>query len=80
MSKQSAPAPESHPLAGIVTTVYLDPVTKKEKEGRAKVISVLSSNPVNKTQDSFTCLVHFIGDRRGYNVQRDIVMRRATVE
>lgn len=77
-TKDVTPAP-AHPLEGIVTTIYLDPITRKEKEGRAKVLKVLSTNKVNKTQDAFTCTVHFIGDRRGYNVQREIVMRRATV-
>lgn len=79
MAKTSEPITSKHPLEGIVTTIYLDAVTRKEKEGRAKVIAVLSSNKVNKTQDSYTCTVHFIGDRRGYNVQRDIVMRRVTL-
>ncbi len=79
MADKSTKSDGKHPLEGIVTTIYLDPVTRKEKEGRAKVLAVLSSNKVNKTQDSYTCTVHFIGDRRGYNVQRDLVMRRVTL-
>ncbi len=71
---------KKHPLEGIKTTIYLDPEKRKEAEGRAQVLQVLSSSQISKTQDAYTCLVHFIGDRRGYNVERVIVMRRATVK
>lgn len=69
-------AEQAHPLDGIKTTIYGDPEHKKEPEGRALVIKVLGSSQVSKTQDAYTCEVHFIGDRRGYNVKRIIVMRR----
>ncbi len=71
---------QKHPLEGIKTTIYLDPEKRKEAEGRAQVVKVLSASQISKTQDAYTCEVHFIGDRRGYNVQRVIVMRRATVK
>lgn len=78
MANKAAPT-TNHPLEGMITTLYLDPLTRKQKEGRAKVIEVLSSKPADKTQDLYDCVVHFIGDRRGYNVKRQLVMRRATI-
>ncbi len=69
-----------HPLEGIKTTIYADPEKKKDPEGRAQVIKVLNASQLTKTLDAYTCEVHFIGDRRGYNVQRVIIMRRATVK
>ncbi len=71
---------QTHPLVGIKTTIYVDPEKRKDAEGRALIIAVLSSVQLNRTQDAYTCEVHFIGDRRGYNVQRIVVMRRATVK
>ncbi len=68
-----------HPLENIITTIYADPLTRKKKEGRAKVIKVVNSNRADEYNDAFTCDVHFIGDRRGYNVQRIVVMRRAHI-
>lgn len=79
MSKKPVKTEDSHPLEGLITVIYLDPQTRKEKEGRARIIHVLGWKPVTKTQDVFDVIVHFIGDRRGYDVQRQIVMRRASV-
>jgi hypothetical protein len=74
-----APIETQHPLEGMVTTIYLDPVNKKDKEGRAKIIKVTGSEAINKTQTLYSVDVHYIGDRRGYNVSRKIVMRSVTL-
>ena len=71
---------QAHPLEGMVTTLYLDPLTRKNKEGRAKILEVISAEKVNETQTLYTVKAHYIGDRRGYNVTRKIVMRSETVE
>lgn len=68
-----------HPLEGLITTIYADPITHKKKEGRATVLEVVSTEKASEFQDLITCKVHFIGDRRGYNVLRQIAMRRASV-
>lgn len=70
---------KNHPLVGLIVTIYGNAEKHTDKEGRAKVIAVKASAALNKTLDVYTCEIHFIGDRRGYNVQRNIVMRRATV-
>ncbi len=68
-----------HPLEGIKTTIYLDPEKRTKKEGRALVLKVLGSSKLTETLTGYKCQVHFIGDRRGYNVERVIVMRSVTI-
>jgi len=76
MAKDTVVSNENkHPLEGMVTTIYLDPVNKKDKEGRAKIIKVTGSEAINKTQTLYSVEIHYIGDRRGFNVNRKIVMR-----
>lgn len=63
-------------LRGKYITIYVDPITKKEVEGQARVRQVMGAIASTMQEDEVRVLCHFKGDDKFMLVERFIIMRR----